>query len=93
LKPAVILFGEQLPIKPLLAAKQAVKQADVVLVVGSSLEVAPACDLPGLAVSSGARLIIVNLEPTPADELAEVVIQAPAATVLPQILRRLETHV
>jgi NAD-dependent deacetylase len=93
LKPAVILFGEQLPIKTFLAAKQAVKQADVLLIVGSSLEVAPASDLPLLAVRSGARLIIVNLDPTPADNLAQVVIHAPAATILPQILRRLETRV
>ncbi len=93
LKPAVILFGEQLPIKTFLSAKQAVQQADVLLIIGSSLEVAPASDLPGLAVSNGARLIIVNLEPTPADHLAQVVIHAPAATVLPQLLRRLETRV
>jgi NAD-dependent deacetylase len=93
LKPAVILFGEQLPIMTFLAAKQAVQQADVMLIIGSSLEVAPASDLPGLAIRSGARLIIINLEPTPADALAQVVIHAPAATVLPQILRRLETHV
>jgi NAD-dependent deacetylase len=55
------------------------------LVVGSSLVVAPVCDLPLEAVHNGARLIIVNFEETYADQYAEVVIHADLVEVLPQL--------
>lgn len=90
IKPNVILFGEQLPIRELQGAQDVTRKSDVMLIVGSSLEVAPASDIPVLASRTGARLIIVNLEPTPADSLAEVVIHARAAEVLPQIVEHLE---
>lgn len=91
IKPNVILFGEQLPVQPLVAAQNAARQCDLMIIIGSSLEVAPASDLPVLAWRTGARLIIINLEPTPADELADVVIRADAAEVLPEIVACLET--
>lgn len=92
-KPNVILFGEQLPVQELLGAQNATRKCDVMLIIGSSLEVAPASDLPIYARRQGAKLIIVNLEPTPADDLADVVIHARAAQVLPEIVRRLESRV
>jgi NAD-dependent deacetylase len=55
------------------------------LVAGSSLEVAPAGDLPLLAQQTGARLIIVNNEVTHVDRLADVVIHADVVDVLPQL--------
>jgi NAD-dependent deacetylase len=91
LKPNVILFGEQLPIQQLLAAQDAARKADLMLIVGSSLEVAPASDLPLLVTKHGGKLIIINLEPTHLDNLANVVIHADAATVLPDIIQQLET--
>lgn len=85
LKPNVILFGEQLPVREYLAAEQAVKAADLILAVGSSLEVAPASDLPMLAVANGAKLIIINYEPTHLDPEATLIIRADVAEALPRI--------
>jgi NAD-dependent deacetylase len=86
LKPNVILFGEQLPVREFVAAQMAVKAADLMLVVGSSLETAPASDLPELALENGIKLVIVNYYPTYLDDRAEVVIHANVAEVLPRIL-------
>lgn len=91
LKPNVILFGEQLPIQQLLGAQEVARRADVMLLVGSSLEVAPASDIPLLARRYGAQLIIVNLEATPLDSLAQWVVHADAAEVLPHLVDCLET--
>lgn len=85
LKPNVILFGEQLPVRTLNRAKQETRRADVMLVAGSSLEVAPAGDLPLMARANGARLIIVNLGPTHADTHADVVIHGDVVEVLPRL--------
>lgn len=90
LKPNVILFGEQLPIQPLLAAKAIARQCDLMFIIGSSLEVAPAADIPLLAQQSGAKLVIINLEPTLLDSVAQVIIRADAAEALPQIVTDLE---
>jgi NAD-dependent deacetylase len=86
LKPNVILFGEQLPMQEFVAAQLAVKEADLMLVVGSSLEVAPASDLPTLALKNKARLVMINHYPTYLDRKAAVVIRADVAQVLPQIV-------
>ncbi len=90
LKPNVILFGEQLPVHELTAARKAAARCNVMLIAGSSLEVAPACDLPVEAWRRGASVIIINLEKTPLDNLAKVVIHENVATVLPQIADLLE---
>lgn len=84
-KPNVILFGEQLPYRPLQAAREAARCADLMLVVGSSLEVAPASDLPKYALRNHAKLIIINLTPTDFDRYADAVFHANAAEVLPAI--------
>jgi NAD-dependent deacetylase len=55
------------------------------LVIGSSLTISPACDLPVQAHRSGASLIIVNFEPTPIDDLADAVIHANVVDVIPTI--------
>lgn len=85
LKPNVILFGEILPMVVLNRAKRLTQACDVMLVAGSSLEVAPAGDLPMLAKYSGAKVIIVNYGETHLDYLADVVIHADVADVLPQL--------
>ncbi|MEQ8677854.1 MAG: NAD-dependent deacylase [Aggregatilineales bacterium] len=90
LKPNVILFGEQLPIRALQGAQDAARKCDLLIIIGSSLEVEPASDLPRLAYRTGAKIVIINLEPTPADNMAEVVIHARAAEALPAIVRELE---
>jgi NAD-dependent deacetylase len=85
LKPNVVLFGEQLPIRVFNEAKAEARRCDLVLVAGSSLEVAPASDIPLFAVRNGAKGIIVNLEPTDFDPLADVVIHGDVADILPRI--------
>jgi NAD-dependent deacetylase len=85
LKPNVILFGEQLPVRILEQAKKQTRLCDVMIVVGSSLAVAPVCDLPLAAVHNGARLIMVNFEETYADRYADVVFHADVVEVLPQL--------
>jgi NAD-dependent deacetylase len=91
LKPDVILFGEQLPIRELQGAQKEARLCDLMIIIGSSLEVAPASDIPILARRTGAKLIIVNLEQTPVDSMAEVVINERAAHILPEIIRQIET--
>lgn len=86
LKPNVILFGEQLPVREFVLAQLATKEADLMLVVGSSLEVAPASDLPELALANGAKLIIISYQPTYLDQQADLVIHADVAEVLPRIV-------
>jgi NAD-dependent deacetylase len=90
LKPDVILFGEQLPIRVLHAAQRATREADVMLVAGSSLTVAPVSELPLLAVANGADLIVVNDETTYMDGQAAVVVHADVAEILPRIAAALE---
>lgn len=93
LKPNIILFGEQLPYQTFQYASRAARQADVMLIVGSSLEVAPASDLPRIALHAGAKLIIVNLSSCGFDAAAQVVIHADAAEVLPEIVQRMKAAV
>lgn len=85
LKPNVILFGEILPVIILNRAKKLTQTCDVMIVAGSSLEVAPAGDLPMLAKYAGAQVIIINYDETHLDYLADVVIHADVAEVLPQL--------
>ena len=86
LKPTVVLFGEPMPQAAVTKAFGLAREADVVLVVGSSLVVYPAANIPLVALRSGARMIVVNAEPTPFDELAEVVIHGRSGEVLPEIV-------
>jgi NAD-dependent deacetylase len=86
LKPTVVLFGEPLPKAAIQQALTLARQADVMLVVGSSLVVYPAADIPAVAVRSGAQLIVINAEPTPFDELAAVVVRGKSGEVLPEIV-------
>lgn len=85
IKPNVILFGELLPVSVLNQSRLQSRTCDLMLVVGSSLEVAPAGDLPLLAKQSGARLIIVTLSETHLDYLADVVIHADVVEALPRL--------
>ena len=87
LKPDATLFGEALPAAAWRAAQEAVQQADVVLVAGSSLEVLPAGHLPAQAYRNGAAVIIVNLQPTFMDVHAAAVLRGDVAQVLPALVQ------
>ena len=73
IKPDVVLFGDMLPFDVWENAVEAAGRADLMIVLGSSLVVYPAAELPNTAISSGARLIIANREPTDFDANADVV--------------------
>ncbi len=87
LKPTVVLFGEPMPAAAVQEAFELARSADVILVVGSSLVVYPAAEIPLVALRAGARMIVVNAEPTPFDRWAEVVIHGRSGEVLPEIAR------
>src|SRR5438128_11195147 len=74
LKPTIVLFGEALPMPALREAQALAMAADVVLIVGSSLQVYPAAGIPRLAREHGAELCIVNAESTPFVQVASAVI-------------------
>lgn len=74
LRPSVILFGEGLPEGPFMQAADESEKADLFIVLGSSLTVTPANQFPLLAKEQGAKLVIVNLEPTHYDSYADLVI-------------------
>lgn len=82
LKAATVAFGQPVPPEALQRSVDAAARADVFLVLGSSLVVRPAATLPLLAKRGGARLIIVNHDPTPLDEAADLVIRADVGAVL-----------
>ena len=86
IKPDVVLFGEALPFDALSQSQLDATACDLMLVVGSSLTVAPASMLPQIAYQNGARLIIVNLQPTYIDHQADVVLHEKVEIALPAIL-------
>ncbi|GIK58352.1 MAG: NAD-dependent deacylase [Chloroflexi bacterium] len=85
LKPNVVLFGEVLPLRVLQQAQYETAVCDLMLVAGSSLEVSPVNELPWQAKRQGSRLIIVNLDETHLDHVADVVIHADVVEILPQL--------
>lgn len=86
LKPATISFGQAMPEEETAEAFAAALQADLMIVVGTSLAVYPAAALPHEALRAGAQLIIVNREPTSLDSAATVVMHAPAAETMTSII-------
>ncbi|WP_330336969.1 SIR2 family NAD-dependent protein deacylase [Streptomyces sp. NBC_00557] len=89
LKSATVMFGERLDPMVLGQAMAVSKACTVFIAVGSSLQVHPAAGLAGVAADHGARLIIVNAEPTPYDDRADQIIREPIGTALPALLRTL----
>lgn len=85
LRPDVVWFGEALPHVPWEETVAALAVTDLFLVVGTSLNVAPASHLPLLAKNRGGRLILVNAEPTSLDSLFDEVYHGKAGEVLPSL--------
>jgi NAD-dependent deacetylase len=88
LKSATISFGQSLVAEDLHRSQSAAASCDLFLAVGTSLAVLPAALLPQMAISSGARLVIVNAQPTPYDAVADAVINDQIGEVLPRIAER-----
>jgi NAD-dependent deacetylase len=86
LKSATISFGQSLVEDDLRRAQREASKADVFLAVGTSLAVSPVNHLPSIAMRAGAHFGIINAEPTPYDDLADFVVNAPIAETLPVIV-------
>ena len=87
LKSATISFGQQLVPGDIMRAEQAAMECDLLLAVGSSLVVYPVADVVPVAKRSGARLVIANAEPTPFDDIADVVLRGSLSEVLPALVK------
>ncbi|HEY1878968.1 MAG TPA: Sir2 family NAD-dependent protein deacetylase [Caulobacteraceae bacterium] len=81
-KTATISFGQPMPDEAMVRAEAAATDCDLFLVLGSSLVVYPAAGFPLLAKRNGARLAIVNREPTDQDRFADLVVNAEIGAVL-----------
>ncbi len=86
LKPDVVLFGEMLPERALTRARELCERADVLLCIGSSLEVHPVAGLPLLTHARGGAVAIVTQGPTPLDDIAEVRLDGDVVTELQSLL-------
>jgi NAD-dependent protein deacetylase/lipoamidase len=89
IKPDVVLFGDLLPFDVWDRAVEASHRCDLMLVLGSSLVVYPAAELPKLAVMNGAKLIIVNREATDYDPMAGVVVRGSLGDFASELTNRL----
>jgi NAD-dependent protein deacetylase/lipoamidase len=87
LKSATVSFGQQLVPEVIDRAMQAAAEADLFLSVGTSLQVYPIAGAVPIAKRAGARLVIVNAEPTPFDDIADAVLNDPIGEVLPPLCR------
>jgi NAD-dependent deacetylase len=89
LKPDVVLFGELLPERALAEAQQLAMDADLMICVGSSLEVYPVAGLPAITHGGGGRLVLITQGPTPYDGDAEVKLDGDVVTELRAVLAAL----
>ena len=85
LKSATISFGQSLDPQVIARAMRAAERADLLLAIGTSLQVYPVAGAVPLAKAAGARVVIVNAEPTPFDDIADAVLRDPIGIVLPRI--------
>ena len=90
LKSTTIHFGEPLVAADLARAENAASSCDLLLALGSTLTVHPAAGLVPVAAASGARIVIVNAEPTAYDHLADAVLRARISDVLPELVQPLQ---
>ena len=89
LKSATISFGENLVPDDLARSQRAAAAADLFLAIGTSLGVHPAAGLPEIALANGARLVVMNAEPTPFDGVAAAVRREQLGALLPDLVARI----
>lgn len=88
LKPDVVFFGEQIPPRAVVRAKEALNSCKIMLIIGTSGVVYPAADIPLMAASAGAAIVEINVSPTPfTSSIANCFLEGSASTVLPSILQ------
>jgi len=86
LKSATISFGQALEPEVIERALRVAGEADLLLAIGTSLQVYPVASAVPLAREAGARVVVVNAQPTPYDDIADAVLREPIGQVLPQIV-------
>jgi NAD-dependent deacetylase len=87
LKSATISFGQALVPETIQRAMHAAEEADLLLAIGTTLNVYPVAGAVPLAKSTGARVIILNAQPTPMDDIADVLLRGAIGAVLPELVR------
>ena len=88
IKPTVVLFGESLPFGILDSAKNACKNCDCFIMVGSSLLISPANFLPSIVKQFGAMLIFIKREKTIMDDLADVFLKRLAGEIFTELMKK-----
>jgi NAD-dependent deacetylase len=86
----VVNFGDSLPAKDLQESYRHSQKCDLFIVVGSSLVVYPAADMPAMAIEAGAKLVIINEGETPFDKHAQLLFSEKIGEVLPPAIERLK---
>jgi NAD-dependent deacetylase len=90
LKPATISFGQSMPERETQEDYHRSSTCDLFIVIGSSLVVQPAASMPLVAKRNGARLVIINRDPTPYDDMADIVIHSQAGPTMASILEHVK---
>jgi NAD-dependent deacetylase len=90
LKPATISFGQSMPERETEEAYHRSSSSDLFIAIGSSLGVQPAASMPLVAKRNGAKLVIINRDPTPYDPMADIVIHGQAGPVMAGILEKVK---
>jgi NAD-dependent deacetylase len=90
LKSATVAFGEPMPVEEVEMAEKHAKECDLFIVIGSSLVVYPAAQLPLTAKRHGGKLVIINMSSTPHDAYADMVINGKAGEIMPQLVDELK---
>jgi NAD-dependent deacetylase len=89
IKPATISFGQSMPEQEMIRAFECSLRCDILIMIGSSLQVEPAASIPREAGRTGSKLIYINRTPTPSDHMAEVLFNEDAGDVMTAILEGL----
>jgi NAD-dependent deacetylase len=94
LKPDVVFFGEPIPQEAQARSFEEARTCEVVLVIGTSAVVYPAAGIPTTAKQSGAKIVEINMEPTPLTGfISDYLIQGAAGSILPKIVEEVKKHI
>ena len=87
---SVVNFNDPMPIVEMDLSHEHTSKCDLMIVIGSSLAVVPAANFPKIAKKNGAKLLIINIDPTPLDNLADFKLDTPAGTFLTNVLDKIK---
>eukprot|EP00456_Euglypha_rotunda_P003737 TRINITY_DN1063_c0_g2_i8.p1 TRINITY_DN1063_c0_g2~~TRINITY_DN1063_c0_g2_i8.p1 ORF type:complete len:505 (-),score=74.45 TRINITY_DN1063_c0_g2_i8:13-1527(-) len=93
LKDSIIHFSENLPEGALISAFEAAQKSDLCIILGSSLRVSPACDIPKETKKKGGKLVIVNLQTTPQDKKADLRVFGKTDMFLTEVMKQLKIEI